>query len=180
MYIDGQLRTRKWTDQTGQNATRLKWWCIPAVPCRCWAPGRIVHRVAGDSLNNHNRADSFQVIRHLRAIPPCPAVSATMTTVSRSNVRPPQSPASCIFIQKFNHATQSQRAVYTPQRVALPVTSLLQNPDFFGPAIMAMMILPLFLPLLTPLSIHGHALYRRHLQQPPLALSHENARHAEV
>ena len=36
-----------------------------------------------------------------------------------------------------------------------PVTSLLQNPDFFGPAIMAMMILPLFLPLLTPLSILG-------------------------
>ncbi len=36
-----------------------------------------------------------------------------------------------------------------------PVTSLLQNPDFFGPVIMAMMILPLFLPLLTPLSILG-------------------------
>lgn len=120
VYIEGQLRTRKWTDQTGQERYTTEVVVHTGGTMQMLGSRQNSAQGAGDSLNNHNRADSFQVIRHLRAIPHRPAVSATMTTVSRSDVRPPQSPASCIFIRKFNHATQSQRAVYTPQRVALP------------------------------------------------------------
>lgn len=103
-----------------------------------------------------------------------------MTTVSRSDVRPPQSPASCIFIRKFNHATQSQRAVYTPQRVALPRHLAAAESRLLWPCHHGNDDTPALSAVTDPAQYPGHALYRRHLQQPPLALSHENARHAEV
>ena len=39
VYIEGQLRTRKWTDQAGQINTPQRWWSILVAPCRCLAAG---------------------------------------------------------------------------------------------------------------------------------------------
>ena len=37
VYIEGQLRTRKWTDQSGQDR-----YTTEAAPCRCWVVVRVV------------------------------------------------------------------------------------------------------------------------------------------
>jgi single-strand DNA-binding protein len=42
VYIEGQLRTRKWTDQSAQRNTPPKSWLTLAAPCRCWAVVRAV------------------------------------------------------------------------------------------------------------------------------------------
>jgi single-strand DNA-binding protein len=42
VYIEGQLRTRKWTDQSAQRNTPPKSWLTLAAPCRCSAVVRAV------------------------------------------------------------------------------------------------------------------------------------------
>lgn len=174
VYIDGQLRTRKWTDQTGQERYTTE------VVVHTGGTMQMLGSRQNSAQGGRGQPQQPQQGRQFSGNSPSPAVSATMTTVSRSDVRPPQSPASCIFIQKFNHATQSQRAVYTPQRVALPRHLAAAESRLLWPCHHGNDDTPALSAVTDPAQYPGHALYRRHLQQPPLALSHENARHAEV
>ncbi|WP_407257787.1 single-stranded DNA-binding protein [Klebsiella pneumoniae] len=50
VYIEGQLRTRKWTDQSGQDKYTTEVVVNVAAPCRCWAAVRAAaHRQAAAS-----------------------------------------------------------------------------------------------------------------------------------
>ncbi len=68
VYIEGQLRTRKWTDQPALRSTPQKSWSTWAVPCRCWVAVRAVahrqvavrasSRAVGVSLSSRRAATS--------------------------------------------------------------------------------------------------------------------------
>jgi single-strand DNA-binding protein len=126
VYIEGQLRTRKWTDQSGQENTPPKSWLTLAAPCRCWAAVRVAaHRQAaassravGVSLSSRRAATSSAAARSpVRSSRPRQRLLLTnrrwtSTTTSRSKAclkrvacavkqKAPVSPG--LFLYSFQH-----------------------------------------------------------------------------
>lgn len=73
VYIEGQLRTRKWTDQSGVESTPQKLWLTLAAPCKCWVVVRVVvlrqvavsSRAVGVNLSSRRVATSSAAARSL-------------------------------------------------------------------------------------------------------------------
>lgn len=77
VYIEGQLRTRKWTDQSGQDRYTTEVVVNVGAPCRCWVVVRVValrqvvisvvvsRRAVGVSLSSRRVAISSAAARSL-------------------------------------------------------------------------------------------------------------------